>query len=422
MILVRGARQLLTLRGQSPRRGIALSDLGIIPDGSVLIEGEKIDSVGSTRSIENKAVARSARVIDVTGKVVLPGFVDSHTRPVFSSAQLREFLARAHDEPSDAGSARNAVRTPRHSLGVASPKLLQLDAQRWIRLFAAHGTTTLEARSGQGLVLASEVKALRAVRRLDGKLLDVGAAFRATWPESPDLGEEPDAVLEHITEVLLPRIRKGTLAYFCDVECGPEAFGLAETARILEAASRLGFGLRVGTNRARHTKAIPLALEWKAASVEHLRFVNASEIDSLADSATVATLLPGVVRYESGSRFPPARKLIERGAAVALASGFGPDLNPSLSMPAILSLACAEMKLTPAEAIAAATINGAAAMHRADSIGSLEPGKQADLVVFDTGDYREIPYYFGLNLCAMTIKRGKVIYPENAVTDSLPSR
>ena len=289
MILVRGARQLLTLRGRSPRRGIALSDLGIIPDGSVLIEGEKIDSVGSTRSIEKQGSGpRSARVIDVTGKVVLPGFVDSHTRPVFSSAQLREFLARGPmTSPSDAGSARNAVRTPRHSLGVASPKLLQLDAQRWIRLFAAHGTTTLEARSGQGLVLASEVKALRAVRRLDGRLLDVGAAFRATWPESPDLGEEPDAVLEHITEVLLPRIRKGTLAHFCDVECGPEAFGLAETARILKAASRLGFGLRVGTNRARHTKAIPLALEWKAASVEHLRFVNGSEIDSLADSATV---------------------------------------------------------------------------------------------------------------------------------------
>ena len=422
MIFVRGARQLLTLRGQAPRRGIELSDLGIIPNGSVLIEGEKIDSVGSTRRIENTAAARSAKVIDVAGKVVLPGFVDSHTRLVFSSARLKEFEASSAAEPPAIESGRHAaVRTPSHSMRVASPKVLQLDAQRWIRLFAAHGTTTLEARSGQGLSLAPEIKALRVARRLDGDLLDVVATFRATWPESSDLVEDSAAIVGHITEVLLPLIRQGGIACFCDVECGPEAFSLAESARILEAASRLGFLLRVGANRTAHTKAISLALELKATSVEHLRFISVSEIDSLADSSTVATLLPGVIYHEGGSRYPPARKLIERSAAVALASGFGPDLSPTLSMPATLSLACTEMKLTPAEAIAAATINGAVAMDRAGSIGSLEPGKQADLVVFDTGDYREIPYYFGLNLCAMTIKRGKVIYPKSAMADSLSS-
>ena len=419
MIFVRGARQLLTLRGQAPRRGIELSDLGIIPNGSVLIEGEKIDSVGSTRRIENTAAARSAKVIDVAGKVVLPGFVDSHTRLVFSSARLKEFEASSAAEPPAIESGRHAaVRTPSHSMRVASPKVLQLDAQRWIRLFAAHGTTTLEARSGQGLSLAPEIKALRVARRLDGDLLDVVATFRATWPESSDLVEDSAAIVGHITEVLLPLIRQGGIACFCDVECGPEAFSLAESVRILEAASRLGFLLRVGANQTAHTKAISLALELKAASVEHLRFISVSEIDSLADSST---LLPGVIYHEGGSRYPPARKLIERSAAVALASGFGPDLSPTLSMPATLSLACTEMKLTPAEAIAAATINGAVAMDRAGSIGSLEPGKQADLVVFDTGDYREIPYYFGLNLCAMTIKRGKVIYPKSAMADSLSS-
>ena len=217
-------------------------------------------------------------------------------------------------------------------------------------------------------------------------------------------------------------IRHGTFASFCDVECGPEAFSLAEFERILRAASRLGFRLRVGANRTRHTGAIPLALELKAASVEHLQYVNESEIDFLADSSTIAILLPGAAWHEAGSRYPPARGLIERGAAVALASGFGSDLNPALSMPAILSLACREMKLTAAEAIAAATINAATAMDRAASIGSLEPGKQADLVVFDTPDYREIPYYLGLNLCAMTIKRGKVIYPETTRMDSLSPR
>ncbi len=422
MIFVRGARQLLTLRGRSPRRGPELADLGIIPNGSVLIEGEKIDSVGSTRSIENRAAARSAKVIDVTGKVVLPGFVDSHTRLLFGSAQLKAFEVRTAVEPPDIESSRQAVRAPPHLVRGRSPKLLQLAAQRWIRLFAAHGTTTLEARSGEGFSPASEVKALKVAHRLDGSLLDVVGTFRATWPESSDRGEDSSAIVEYIAEVLLPVIRQDTFAYFCDVECGAEAFSLAESTRILQAASRLGFRLRVGANRTRHTKGIRLALELKAASVEHLRFVNESEIDSLADSSTIATLLPGVVYYEGGSRYPPARGLIERGAAVALASGFGSDLNPALSMPAVLSLACTEMKLTAAEAIAAATINAAAAMDRARSIGSLEPGKQADLVVFDTSDYREIPYYLGLNLCAMTIKRGKVIYAESVMADSLSPR
>ena len=410
MTFVRGARQLLTLRGRWPRRGIELSDLGIIPDGSLLIEGEKIDSVGSTRSIENRAAARSAKVIDVTGKVVLPGFVDSHTRVVFSSGRLKEFRPRATGGPPDNEPTRNALRPPSHSMRAASPKALQLGAERWIRLFAAHGTTTLEARSGHGLSLASELKALRVARRLDGNLLDVAGTFSAAWPESPDPGEDSAAIIEHIAGVVLPMIRRGTFARFCDVECGPEAFSLAETACILRAASELGFRLKVGANRTRHTKAIALAIECKAKSVEHLRFVDASDIDSLADSLTVATLLPGVA-YREGGGYAPARRLIERGAAVALATGFGPDLGLTLGMPAALSLACTEMKLTPAEAIAAVTINGAAAMDRAASIGSLEPGKQADLVVFDTGDYREIPYYFGLNLCAMTIKRGQVIYP-----------
>ena len=422
MIFVRGARQLLTLRGRSPRRGIELSELGIIPNGSVLIDGEKIDSVGSTRSIENRADARSARVIDVTGKVVLPGFVDSYTQLLFSAARLREFDARTVAEKSDIESRRYAVRPPPHSVPVRSPKVLELAAQRWLSRFAAHGTTTVEVRSGQGLDLASEVKALRVARRLDGRLLDVVGTFRMTWPESLGRGDDPAAIVEHLADEILPTIRHHTFASFCDVECEAEAFSLAESARLLRAASRLGFGLRVGANRTRPTRAIRLALELKAASVEHLRFVNESETDALADSPTIATLLPGAAYHDGGSRYPPARGLIERGAAVALASGFGSDLNPALSMPAILSLACREMKLTAAEAIAAATINAAAAMDRAGSIGSLEPGKQADLVVFDTADYREIPYYLGLNLCAMTIKRGKVIYPETAAADSLSPR
>jgi imidazolonepropionase len=412
MIFIRGARQLVTLRGSVlPRRGMQLGELGVIADGALLIEGEQIREVGTTRRIENLAVTRAASVIDATGKVILPGFVDSHTRLIHASLPLTPHDARvagAFGGPEPSAPLPSVMRA-------GSPKALHSRARAWAHRFAAHGTTTVEVRSGLGLDLHTEIAALRAARRLDGDPLDVNCAFLAGDPAGKAVPAAP--AVEQITEVLLPILRRRRLAAVCDVLCGLGGFGAEQAREILERARALGFGLRVQGDQRSHSGAARLAVETGALSAEHLLWTSDEEIDLLSATATIATLLPATVYAEGGDRHAPARRLIDRGAAVALATGFGPS-SPTLSMPMVLSLACREMKLSAEEAITAATLNAAASLGRAGRLGSLEPGKQADLAVFDVRDYREIPYYFGFNLCVMTMKKGRVIYPAPATDTS----
>ena len=410
MIFIRGARQLLTLRGPAPRRGVRFGDLGLIRDGSVLVDGEKIREVGSTRRIENLAAARSATMIDATGRVVLPGFVDSHTKPLFTSPPMREVppgAARAARRRPDVAADTNKLAE--RLLQTVSPKALRLRSRRWTAHFAAHGTTTIEIRSGWGLNLERELKSLRLARALQGDPIDVAPAFLAAVSTSgPDA--DPEDALEHCLQVMLPAVRRRRLSPVCDVDCDPSAFHLKRGRRVLEAARQLGFRLKVQSGRTAPCGASTLAVEMNAVSVDDLRLIEDAEIDTLARSPTIATLLPAVA-YERGSAgFAPARQLLDRGAAVALASGFAPDRCPALSMPLVLSLACTWMRMLPEEAISAATINGAAALGRSHLLGSLEPGKQADLTIFDVADYRELPYYFGTNLCVMTMKKGEIIH------------
>ena len=409
MILLRGARQLVALRGRAPRRGIQHRKLGVIVDGAVLIDGEKIHSVGLTRRIENLAAARGAQRIDVSGKVVLPGFVDAHTHPVFGP--LKPDLGRVPLADDPLGLARSGLPAP-PSGGIRNiaPKVLALNVKRWATRLAGQGTTTLDARSGQGLSEPAELKGLKAAATLERLGFDITRTFTAGATESSNWREDPDSATEQVADVLLPLIERRKLAGFCDVECGPEAFSLEQTKLILQAAARLGFRLKVQTDRDAPSGALRVAVEMKALSADHLDCISEEDIDLAARSPIVATLLPAT-GYQSGSgRFAPARALIDRGSAVALATGFGHPLTPTPSMPMVLSMACTQMGLTAEESICAATINGAAAMGLADKVGSLEPGKQADLAVFDVGDYREIPYYFGVSVCALTLKKGKVFY------------
>jgi imidazolonepropionase len=411
MIFIRGARQLVTLRGPAPpRRGIELRDLGLIPDGALLIDGEKIREVGTTRRIENLAATRSANVVDATGKVVLPGFVDSHTRLIHASLSLGAPAAG----PLGASADRPAPYLP--SVLRAGSGALRSRSRAWARWFGSHGTTTLEIRSGFGLDLRAEIPALRAARRLDGDPLEVSGAFLAGGSD-PYGRPSTAADVEQVINVLLPIIRRRRLAAVCDVECGPGAFPAELARQILAAAKALRFSLRVQGDRQAHFGIARLAVETGALSAEHLQRVTDAEIDLLSGSASIATLLPGVVYSEGGDRYAPARRLIDRGVAIALATGFGPA-SPTLSMPMVLSLACREMKLSAEEAIVAATLNAAAAIGRAERLGSLEPGKQADLAMFDVRDYREIPYYFGFNLCVMNMKKGRVIYQAPGIAAS----
>ncbi len=421
-LLIRGARQLLTLHGPSgPRRGAALRDLGLILDGSLLVTGGVIAEVGPSRRVANLAEARGAEVIDATGCVVMPGFVDSHTHLIHGPARAKEFEMRAagasDERISQAGDGFAAsVRAVRAS---SSGQLLHA-AQRHIANMARHGTTTVEIKSGYGLDEAAECKVLRLAGELDGQPLDVVPTYMGALAVPPEYAERPDDYIEWICAHMLPKIERRKLARFADVYCGNAGFTLAQAERYLLAAREHGLALKLHVEMFEHTGAAQLGARFGAASVDHLLLATAEDARCLAECATLATLLPGPVFYLGLDSYAPARLLIDAGAAVALATDFNPGDSPSLSMPMALSLACLKMKMDPAEALSAATINGAHALQIGHRAGSLECGKQADIVILDVPDYREIPYWFGVNPVRMTIKQGKVVYRRGAV-DGGPS-
>ena len=416
-VLVRGARQLITLRGSvGPRRGTALRELGIIQDGAVLIEGGTIVTLGPSRRVENLSAARGAIEIDASGKVVAPGFVDSHTHLVCGPPRLADYDMRlggaSYAEIAEAGGGiLSSVRAVRET----PIRKLVMQARRSLAGFIRHGTTTLEAKSGYGLDDSGERKTLRAIRALDGKPLDLAPTYLGAHVVPPEWRGRDDAYIDWVCSYLMPKLRHRNLARFADVYCDQGAFTVAQARRYLEAARALGFGLKIHAGQFSSTGGVALAVELGAASADHLDYAGDDDIRALATSTTVATLLPGAVFHLGLERYAPARKMIDAGAAVALATDFNPGTSPTYSMQMILSLACSQMRMTPAEAFTAATINGAHAIRSAAHSGSLEAGKNADLVMFNVPDYREIPYHFGVNLVAMTIKRGQVLYREGDV-------
>lgn len=406
-ILVRRAAQLLTLRGPAgPRRGAALRDLGLIRDGAVLIRDGRIVEAGPTRAIEK--LARGAREIDARGRVVMPGFVDSHTHLVFGPPRLEDYEMRLAGATyagiaAAGGGILSSVRAVRRTPAAR----LEKQARAWLDVMARHGTTTVEAKTGYGLDVASELKTLRVLERLD-----VIPTFLGAHVVPPE--HAPDAYIDSVCGELMRKIRRRNLARFADVYCERDAFTPEQARRYLETARELGFLLKIHAEQFSRTGGVRVAVDLGAVSADHLEHAQTEEAELLARSQTIATLLPGSVFHLHLNRYAPARELIDRGAAVALATDFNPGTSPTCNMQMILSLACIEMRMTPAEAISASTINGAHALRRAESAGSLEPGKQADAIILNASDYREIPYHFGVNAVHMTIRRGEVIHREGA--------
>jgi imidazolonepropionase len=416
-VLVRGARQLITLRGPAgPRRGPAMRELGIIQDGAVLIEHGMIATLGPGRRVENLSAARNAREIDASGKVVAPGFVDSHTHLVCGPPRLADYDMRLGGASyAEIAAAGGGILSSVRSVRDTPIRKLVLQARRTLGGFVRHGTTTLEAKSGYGLDETGERKMLRAIRALDGKPLDLEATYLGAHVVPPEWRGRQDEYTDWMCSYLMPKLRHRNLARFADVYCDKGAFTVAQARRYLEAARALDFDLKIHAGQFSAGSGAALAAELGAASADHLDYASEDEIRALAGSSTIATLLPGAVFHMGLDRYAPARKMIDAGVAVALATDFNPGTSPTYSMQMILSLACSQMRLTPAEAFTAATINGAHAIRCADHAGSLEAGKNADLVIFNVPDYREIPYHFGVNLVAMTIKRGQVLYREGDV-------
>lgn len=403
---------MLTLRGPVPRRGRGLRELGIVPDGALLVRDDHIIAVGRRRQVERLREARRAEKLDLGGRVVLPGFVDSHTHLIFPTSRADEYeqliSGLTYDEIARAG---GGIRATIRAVRGASEKVLSERASAHLREFAAHGTTTLEAKSGYGLDWANEVKILCTLQHLhQDQPLDIVQTFLGAHTVAPEFRKRPEAFVDLLARAWIPAVAMAGLAEFCDVFCDRGAFTVPQARRILLTARACGLVPRIHAEQFARTGAARLAVEVQAASADHLERISRSDIRALALSNVVCTLLPGCVFHLGGSDYAPARELIDAGAIVALATDFNPGTSPTLSMPMILSLACTQFRMTPAEALAAATINPAYSLRQHGRVGSLEVGKYADLTAFDVADYREIPYYFGVNLCHMTMKRGVAIH------------
>jgi len=411
-LLILGASQLLTLGGPAPRRGQALSSLGIIKDGALLLREGLIAAVGTRAEIEARPESRGAEKLDLGGGVVLPGFVDSHTHLIHAASRAEEYELRiagtSYEEIArKGGGILNSVERLRR----ASPEALRSRAAGALSEFAAYGTTTLEAKSGYGLEAPSELKILTLHRELNREQpLEIVSTFLGAHAVPAEYRGKPGRYLQLLTETLIPEVSRLGLAEFCDVFCDRGAFTREQSKIILDAGKAHCLVPRVHAEQLTHSGATQLGIQMGAASCDHLEQANKADIRALAKSNTVATLLPGCDFHLGLANYAPARALIDAGAIVALATDYNPGTSPTLSMPMILSLACSQLRMSPAEAIAAATVNGAYALRRDRRVGTLEVGKQADFAVFDVDDYREIPYYFGVNTCRITIKKGQVIY------------
>jgi imidazolonepropionase len=390
------AGQLVTVRGPAAaRRGDQLRDLGIIPDGAVAIRDGLIDWVGPTDQLPDK----NAPEFDARGQVVLPGFVDSHTHAVFARTRADEFEWRIQGTPymeilKRGGGILSSVKAVREAASLH----LQM-AER----FLEYGTTTIEAKSGYGLNLETEVRMLEAMR--DESKLEVVPTYLGAHALPLEFANDRVAFVESVSRDL-ETISERKLAEFCDVFVEPGVFTPEEARRIFSKALSLGLNIKVHADEFQSFGGTRLAVEVGATSADHLGAISDDDIQRIAVSDVIATLLPATLFMLGATRYAPARQLIERGAAVALATDFNPGTSPTLNMQFILTLACTQMKMTPAETIVAATFNGACALRRQNRIGSIERGKQADIAVFDVSDYREIPYFAALNCCVAAFKRG----------------
>jgi len=384
-----GCSELVTLAGRGrPRIGAELRELAIIPKGSMLIRDGRIAEVGPRVTID-----RNTEVIDAGGRVVMPGFVDAHTHPVFAGNRADEFEKRAEGATyQEIAAAGGGIRSTVRKTRAATEDQLLAAADRYTDWFLRNGTTTIEAKSGYGLSLDDELKLLRTISKL-GPIRTVPTFLGAHEVPDEYRGRRSE-YLKLVIEEMLPRA--APIAKFCDVFCEPRVFPVEEARQVLLAARAHGLGLRMHADQLENGGGASLAAEIGAATADHLEHTDASGIAALQKAPVQPVLLPGAVYALGSRRYPDARAMIAAGLAVVLATDFNPGSSPTPSMPMILSLAATQMKMTPAESITASTINAAFSLGLGAEIGSLEPGKRADFVIHDCVDHRELAYFFGI--------------------------
>jgi imidazolonepropionase len=397
-VLITNCKQLVTLAGPArPRVGTEMRELSIVEDGAVVVRAGRIEKIGRRAEIESTLEA-DTQVIDAGGRIVLPGFVDAHTHPVFGGNRADEFEERAsgvtyQEIATRGGGIQSTVNRTR----AATLDQLVASGKRYAQWFLRCGTTTIEAKSGYGLSLEDELKILRAIKRLDEETsLRYVPTFLGAHSIPSEYRSRRDAYLSLLIDEMLPRIAQEKLAEFCDVFCEQNVFTTDESWKILSAARCHGLGLRIHADQLSLSGGAKLAAELGTFTADHLEHTDAEGIAALKSAGVQPVLLPGSVYTLGSSRYPAAREMIGAGLAVVLATDFNPGSSPTPSMLMILSLASTHMKMTPAESLSAATINAAYSLNRGSEIGSLETGKIADFVVYDAEDYRELGYFFGV--------------------------
>jgi imidazolonepropionase len=409
-LIVKNAAQLVTCKGFTAKKGEAMSDLGIIENGGVLILDGKITAVGPSHEVTKGINEKEITVIDAAGKAVIPGFVDSHTHFVFGGYRPDEFAWRLRgdsymDIMNRGGGIANSVGATRK----ASLDELLVVGTRRLDSMLSFGVTTVEGKSGYGLDRKTELKQLEAMARLNkSHALDIAPTFLGAHAVPTEFKGKADEFVDHVMEIL-PEVKEKGLAEFCDIFCEENVFSVDQSRRLLVRAKELGLGVKIHADEIVQLGGTELAAELGAVSADHLLQASEQGIRDLAASGTVATLLPGTA-FSLKEDYAQGRSMIDHGCAVALATDFNPGSCFSNSIPLIYALACLYMKLSPEEALTALTINGAAAVGRADTIGSIDVGKQGDLVILEYPSYRFIPYHVGVNTVETVIKTGKIVF------------
>ena len=421
-LLIEDASELITLAADipgngaaGPRVGSSMRNLAIISGGSVAAFDGRIVAIGKTHEVRGKVkLTSNAQVIDAKGKVVLPGFVDSHTHLVFAGSREEEFIQRAEGKTylEILGSGGGILSTVRATRDATHSHLLALGLKN-LDIMMCHGTTTVEVKSGYGLSVDEELKILRVIRDLDKfHPVDVVSTFMGAHAVPAEYAGDTEGYVQHVIDDQLPAVKEENLAEFCDVFCEKGVFSVGQSRRILEAGLALGLLPRIHADEMGSLGGAELAAEIGAVSAEHLLYASEDGIRKMAEAGVTATLLPATSFTLGLGRYADARAFIQAGCPVALATDFNPGTSPTLSMQFVMNAAAFGMKLHPAEIICASTVNAAHGLNRGNLIGSLEVGKVADMVVVEADTYLKIPYKLGVNIVDKVIKRGRLVVSE----------
>lgn len=417
-LLIHHAAQVVTCAADAPKRGAAMADVGMVNDGAVAVHQGLIVDVGDSQTLCQRYTAD--QMIDAGGRVICPGFVDAHTHIVYAGDRAAEFELRikgaSYLEIMEAGGG--ILSTMRHVRAAPVEQLVNETSAR-LEMMLALGTTTVEIKTGYGLDADSELKMLQAIAQLDERhALDIVPTFLGAHAIPPEYQGRGDEFTQHIIQTLIPAAAEWyrasqfpakNISFFIDVFCEQNAFNLDQSRRILEAGVAHGMLVKAHVDEFVNLGGAKMAIDLGAASIDHLDVTSASEVAHLAHSDTVSVIIPAVNFNFGSARFADIRGMIDAGAVVALATDYNPGSAPCPSMPLVMAIACRYQKLLPSEALNASTLNAAYAVGMGDKVGSIQAGKQADLLIVDAPDYRHLAYQFGGNLVKQVIKRGNVV-------------